>query len=485
LNITVTDQEHCKKQLRLEIPGDKVKAETNDIATKLARTVSVPGFRPGHVPTSIVKTRFRKELRDEVLAHILPEALKSAIEEKNLKVLGEPSVDELNFGDDDAINVTITVEVQPEFELSNYKGISLSKRVYKLLDEDVDRVIEHYREAHAELIPVEDRAAQAGDIATVSITGKFVNANKQSEQTEEQSGEDKETSEDQKTSEEQETPEEAAATSGSEEVTQPDVEIELGGEGVLKEFTDALVGAHPGDTRSFSLTYADDYSHERYRGQTVDYTLDVTAVRAKELPELDDEFAASVSEEYKTVDDFRTSIRSRLEKEAEHKTDDEFRAVVMEALVDRNRFDVPEVVVERQLDSRLRMLISQLAGQGMDPRRLQLDWEGLRESQRERAEREVRGFFILDRIATGENFEVSDEEVDKEIERRAEGTRESAAVLKARLTKEEALDSIKEQVRNRKALDLVISSADIRIEEVAGLGEQKAATGEEAEQAEE
>lgn len=481
MNITVTDQEHCKKQLRLEIPGDKVKAETNDIATKLARTVSVPGFRPGHVPTSIVKTRFRKELRDEVLAHILPEALKSAIEEKNLKVLGEPSVDELNFGDDDAINVTITVEVQPEFELSNYKGISLSKRVYNLLDVDVDRVIEHYREAHAELVPVEDRAAQAGDIATVTITGKFITANKQSEQTEEESGEGQETSEDQKTS----TSKEAAAPDGNEEVTQPDIEIEIGGEGVLKEFTDALVGARPGDTRSFSMTYADDYTHERYRGQTVDYTLDVTSVRAKEFPEMDDEFAASVSEEYKTVDDFRASIRSRLEKEAEHKTDDEFRAAVMEALVDRNRFDVPEVVVERQLDSRLRMLISQLAGQGMDPRRLQLDWEGLRESQRERAEREVRGFFILDRIATGENFEVSDDEVDKEIERRAEGTRESAAVLKARLTKEEALDSIKEQVRNRKALDLVISSADIRIEEVAGLGEQKAATGEKTEQAEE
>ena len=456
MNITVTDQDHCKKQLRLEIPGDKVKAETNEIAAKLARTVSLPGFRPGRVPTSVVKTRFRKELRDEVLSHILPEALKSAIEEKNLKVLGEPSVDELNFGDDDAINVTITVEVQPEFELSNYKGISLAKRVYKIGDEEVDQVIERYRQAHAELVPVEDRPAQAGDIVTANIKGKFAPATDQAEQTE----------------------------AGKDEVTEQDVEIEIGGEGVLKEFTEALTGAQLGDARTFSLTYADDYSHEQYRGRTVDYTVDVTAVRVKELPEVDDQFAGIVNEEYKTVDDLRSNIRSRLEQEAEHKTDDEFRTAVMEALVDRNRFDVPEVVVERQLDSRLRMLISQLAGQGMDPRRLQLDWEGLRESQRERAEREVRGFFILDRIASEENLEVSDEEVDGEIERRAEGTRESAAVLKARLTKEEALDSIKEQVRNRKALDLVISSADIRIEEVAGLSEQKATTGEEGGQTE-
>ncbi|HJQ69540.1 MAG TPA: trigger factor [Blastocatellia bacterium] len=456
MNITVTDQDHCKKQLRLEIPGEKVKAETNEIAAKLARTVSLPGFRPGHVPTSVVKTRFRKELRDEVLSHILPEALKTAIEEKNLKVLGEPSVDELNFGDDDQINVIITVEVQPEFELSNYKGISLAKRVYKIRDEDVDQVIERYREAHAELAPVEDRPAQSGDIATASIKGKFAPAADQTEQPE----------------------------GGKDEVTEQDVEIEIGGEGVLKEFTEALTGVRPGDTRTFSLTYADDYSHEQYRGRTVDYTLDVSSVRVKELPELDDQFAGVVNEEFKTVDDLKSNVRTRLEHEAEHKTDDEFRAAIMEALVDRNRFDVPEVVVERQLDSRLRMLISQLAGQGMDPRRLQLDWEALRESQRERAEREVRGFFILDRIAASEEIEVSDEEMDREIERRAEGTRESAAVLKARLTKEEGLDSIKEQVRNRKALDLVISSADIRIEEVAGLSEQKAATGEKGEKAE-
>ncbi|HEX5734018.1 MAG TPA: trigger factor [Blastocatellia bacterium] len=468
MNITVTDQEHCKKQLRLEIPGDKVKAETNEIAAKLARTVSLPGFRPGHVPTSVVKTRFRKELRDEVLSHILPEALKTAIEEKNLKVLGEPSIDELDYGDDDAINVTITVEVQPEFELSNYKGISLAKRVYKIGDEQVDETVERLRLAHAELVPVEDRPAQAGDIVTVNITGKFAPATDEAEQTEEQEGSKA-----------------APAAADKREVTEQDVEIELGGEGVLKEFTEALTGAHAGDTRTFNLTYAPDYAHEQYRGRTVNYAADVTAVRVKELPEVDDQFAGVVNEEYKTVDDLRSSIRSRLEHEAEHRTDDEFRTAIMEALVDRNRFDVPEVVVERQLDSRLRMLISQLANQGMDPRRLQLDWEGLRESQRERAEREVRGFFVLDRIASEENIEVSDEEVDSEIERRSEGMRESAAVLKARLTKEDGLDSIKEQVRNRKALDLVISSADIRIEEVAGLSEQKATTGETGEQTEE
>jgi trigger factor len=155
----------------------------------------------------------------------------------------------------------------------------------------------------------------------------------------------------------------------------------------------------------------------------------------------------------------------------------------MEALVNRNRFPVPEFVVEKQMDSRLNTLISQLASQGMDPRRMQIDWEGIREGQRERAEREVRGTFILDRIAEVEKIEVGDEELDHEIGHYAESMNQTPDVLKARLTKEGALDSIRLQVRNRKALDLVIASAETETEEIEGFSSADAAT-DEGEQAE-
>src|SRR5438045_9728305 len=131
MNITVTDQENCKKQLHLEIPGEVVRAETDKVAGKLARQVNVPGFRPGHAPKSVVKTRFRKELRDEVVSHLLPEALQNAISDKDLKVIGEAAIDDLKFGDDDAINVTITVSVKPEFERGDYTGIQLTTRLYQ------------------------------------------------------------------------------------------------------------------------------------------------------------------------------------------------------------------------------------------------------------------------------------------------------------------------------------------------------------------
>src|SRR5215210_123431 len=173
MNITVTDQPHCKKQVRIEIPGERVREETDRVATELARQVRVPGFRPGHVPKSVIKTRFRKELRDEVMSHLLPHSLSDAIKEKELRVIGEPEIDNLTHGEDESIDVTFTLEVAPEFELSNYRGLPLTKRVYKVTDEDVNKTIERLRETQAELVPIEDRGAASGDIVTVNITGNI------------------------------------------------------------------------------------------------------------------------------------------------------------------------------------------------------------------------------------------------------------------------------------------------------------------------
>src|SRR5438045_2885067 len=348
MNITVTDQENCKKQLHLEIPGEVVRAETDKVAGNLARQMNIPGFRPGHAPKSVVKTRFRKELRDEVVSHLLPESLQKAISDKDLKVIGEPAIDDLKFGDDDAINVTITVSVKPEFELGDYKGLPLTKRLYKIRDEDVDKEIERLREAQAELVPVEDRGAQAGDIVTVSLVGRI----------EAQASEDQQAATDAahtETEAAQPSEEEAAATDEAapeaepqaapaepEEIKQEDVEITIGGANVLKEFTEALSGVRPGDERRFMVTYPAEYKPERFAGHKVDYTANVTAVRAKELPEADDVFAQGVDEKFQTLDELRADLRKNMEHQAEHRGVAELRAGAMDALIERYGFDVPD-----------------------------------------------------------------------------------------------------------------------------------------------
>ena len=350
MNITVTDQENCKKQLHLEIPGEVVRAETDKVAGNLARQVNVPGFRPGHAPKSVIKTRFRKELRDEVVAHLLPESLQKAITDKDLKVIGEPAVDDLKFSDDDALNVTITVSVKPEFEIGDYKGLPLTQRVYKIRDQDIDQEIERLREGQAEMVPVEDRGAQEGDIVTVSLTGRLEAQAAEAAQADTdtaQSAEEATAASDEasdKTSDEaaaEAAPEAAAeseAAAEPEEIKQDDVEITIGGANVLKEFTEALSDVRPGDERSFTVAYPAEYKPERFAGRKVNYTANITAVRSKELPEANDVFAQGVDEKFQTLDELRADLRQQMEHQAEHRGEDELRNAAMEALIERYQF---------------------------------------------------------------------------------------------------------------------------------------------------
>ncbi len=456
MNITITDHANCKKEVRLQVSSETVRAETDKTASELARRVNIPGFRPGHVPTSVIKSRFRKDLRNQVAANLLPDAINLAAREKNLRIVGQPALDEFNFGDDESLNAVFTIEVAPDFELADYKNIPLQRRVYKVKDEDVEKELDRLRERHAELVPVEDRPAQIDDIVTVHLKGSFVK---------------------------EETSEGEAAASNDEEIDEPDTEILLVDEGVNKQFADALAGAEVGDTRKFTVSYPEDYSHKEAAGRTINYEATVTAIRFKELPALEDDFARSIGDEFNTMDELRASIRSHLERQSEELSRRAIEKAALDYLLDHHRFDLPQRVVEEQMNSKLKSLLSRLNIEGLDLSRL--DVEKLREPFREEAERDVGASFIIDRIIEAEAITASDEEVDREITHMAEHFGQSAAQLKARLTRDESLDSIRFQIKNRKALDLVIDSADIQIEEVEGLDKINPPTSEAEKQAEE
>jgi trigger factor len=444
LNSTVIDQEHCKRQLRLEIPSDTVRTEMDRIAGELSRKIRVPGFRPGHVPKSVVKTRFRKELRDEVVSQLLPQAFGDAIKEKELRVVGEPGLEELAFGDDESINVLFSFEVAPSFELADYKKIELVKPVYKVTDDDISKGLDSLRDKQAELVPVEDRPSSSGDIVSVSMEGLLAPAAADAE---------------------------AEDRGVPDQLSRREYDINLGGEGVLSEFNSALAGKQAGDTASFSVDYPEDYASKSLAGRHVDYTGEVVAVRRKQLPALDDEFASSTNDEFKTLDDLKAHIRSDLERHSAERTAGELQSAARDQLLDSNRFDVPLVMVEQQMDGFLKSFARQMAQHYANPAQLKIDWNAIRESQRERAEKAVRWAFIMNRIAQLEKIQATDQDVDAEIARIAEAVNKAPAAVRANLTKENGLDSIKEQIENRKALDLVIASAQIREEEHTGVHE--------------
>ena len=516
MNATVTNLENCKKELHIEIPSQTVQTAIDNKATKYSKQLNVPGFRPGRAPVSVVKTRFFKELRDEVMSELLPQAFEEAVKEHSLKILSEPHAHDVNFGLDDSIKATFVFETAPDFELAEYKNLSLTKYVRHIGEEDVEKAIEMLRESRAEMVPVEDRPAQEGDVVSVTVSGKVdpdyappVEEKTDEAKAEEAAtaeGENSETAEAQVASEaenaeehdhehdhdhdhDHDHEEEEDEEEIIDEVKEESLDIDLGSETTIPEFKEALLSTNPGDTREVTVTYPKDYESKSYANRRWNYQLEVTAVKVKEMPELNDDFAKEVNEKYNNVEELRASLRENLEANAKRVSENRLRDEALTKLSVDYSFDVPEELLKKQMQQRMTDYIQNLMSYRIDPRALNLDWQGMYEEQRGQATKDLRGFFLLEKVADAEKIEVSEEEVEKEVEQMAEASGQSMSMLMARLTKENALDTIKGQIRHQKALDLIIASADIKevedVEEEADAEASVATGGDEERQAEE
>lgn len=428
------DLSPTRKEIKIEIEPEVVRAAYGRVSDKYAKSANVPGFRKGHAPRSVVRSRFKSEIRGEVLQELVPQAIDSAIEEHGLDTIGEPAVrlenDEAlqKFGEE-PVSVNVTVEVLPKVELGQYKGLEVTRGVRPVKDEDIERIVEGLRENSASLIPVEDRGAQIGDTVTVNFNGKFID-----------------------------TPEE-------EDINVDDVDVVLGGEGVQQEFTDNLLEVKPDEEKAFRVDYPPDFTSKGLAGKRVDYTAKVSSVRQKELPELDDEWAASLNEEFDSLETLRSKIREDLEARSATEADHRLRSEIMRKLAADHPFEVPATLIEHQTSNRLEQVVRDMIGRGIDPRNGELNWQGAREELKAQAEDDVRGSMLLERIAEEEKLDVSKEEIEAEIEAIATGARQTKEQVRAALTKEGGDRSIASRLRNRKALDLLVENARVTEEE--------------------
>jgi trigger factor len=436
LNIEVVELEGCERQLNISIPADIVGREVERAAGEMAHIARVPGFRPGHTPRSVIKQRYRSELRQEALRQLLPSAVETAVETHKLRVVGEPEVDRLEFGEDGSLKVTVRIEVLPDFT-PNYRGIKVTRTVYRITEGVVDKYIEGLLDEAAQLVPIDDADHQAveGDIVVVDIEGHEV---------------------------ESESPREPLSVT--------DLSIEVGSATVQPEFSENLRGVKAGDERTFRVHYPENFSAADMAGRTIEYQAKVVAIRRKEVPAFDDQFVAEYGEgEYESTAQLRDALRRRLERDAESRTERELQEALASELLKLNEFPVPKVMADMQAHQRLSGIASYLKSRGLNARDMALDWESLLASQRGKAEEQVRIALVLDRIADDEGIEVSDEEVEAEVHRIAEAVRQPVPQVRARLTKEGGADSIRDRIRSRKTLDLVVQAAEVAVREVEGL----------------
>src|SRR5437762_6991857 len=423
-----------RRQIDIQIDAAAVRAAYDQISDRYAKAANVPGFRPGHAPRAVVRTRVKDQIRTEVLRELLPEAAQKAIEEHQLAALSEPELnlentDGLNRLGDDPISFHIIVDVLPEIKLNEYKGLAATRRTRSVKDEDVDRVIESLRENSATLEPVEDRGAQLGDTVTANFHGKFLSE-----------------------------PE-------AEPINVEDVDVVLGGDGVVSEINENLIGAKPDDEKTFTVDYPADFTSKGLAGKQVEYRIKVNALRIKELPDIDDEWARSLGDEIESLAQLREKIRSDLDQQVKNEADVKMRSELVRKLVEAHQFELPERLLEHQTEHRLESVVRDMMGHGVDPRDPKLDWEKARDSLKEQAGYDLRGSLLLERIADEEKIEVGKQEIDDEINAVADASRQSVEQVRAILTKQGGERSIAGRLRNRKALDFLVANANVTDEE--------------------
>ncbi|OFV83581.1 MAG: trigger factor [Acidobacteria bacterium RIFCSPHIGHO2_02_FULL_67_57] len=413
----------CQRELEVEIPAETVERETQRVTREFARQVRLPGFRPGKAPAELVRRRFWDDIKSEVLHHLIPVSLENAFKEQNLAPVGDPAIAELSFEPAKPLRFKATFEVLPEIRLGEYKDLEVEPARIELTEEDLERELEALRQRASTFEAVTDRASQDGDTVVASLLGVVTQPKDKRDP-----------------------------------ITLEDVHVEVAGEGTLEAFSDGLRGARAGEERQFSVAYPADYPEANLAGRAVAFTARVKEVKRRKLPELNDAFAEQVSD-LKTLADLKAKLREGLERARGEREKQLTERRLLEALLARHDFPVPEALVERQLDQRLERQARTLLAQGIDPRRAPVDWGRLRREQRAGAVLDVKLRLLVERIAQAEKLEAAEEDITRELERLAREAGQNPQTLRARLTKEGGLGRIESAVRSEKVIEFLRSHA--------------------------
>ncbi len=413
----------CRRELELEVPAEQVEKAMERVAKEFARAARIPGFRPGKAPVTLIRRRFADDIKAEALQSIVPERLEQALTEQKLVPVTQPSVDKLDFTATGPLKFRASFEVLPEFELKPYKDLEIDVPALDVSDKHVDETLEEMRERAATFVPVEGRAAQDGDYVQMKLTG-------------------------------------IPHGGTGEPIEAESVLCHLGAEETLDAFNEHLRGVQAGEHKRFELKYPDDYPDAKLAGKTYTYSVDVTAIKEKRKPELNDDFAKDVNAE--SLADLREKVKRDLEAMRDRRQKELAEEKILETVVTAYDFPVPEALVEHQMDVRVERTVRALAAQGVDPRAVNVDWAALRGRHQERAVTDVRAELILDRIASAENIDVTEEELNQEIEHLASHSGEAPASVRARLTKQRALDRMKSKLRSDKTIDWLYRNSQIR-----------------------
>lgn len=410
--------------LTVEVDAETVGKSLDSAFKKVVKQVTVPGFRKGKMPRSLFEKRFGVEsLYQDAIDIMLPDAYMNAIEEAGIEPVDRPEIDVEQIEKGKTFIFTAKVTVKPEVKLGEYKGLEVEEFDTTVTDEDVDNEIKAMQERQAELVVKEDGKAELGDTVVMDFEG-FVDGE--------------------------------AFEGGKAE----SYSLELGSGQFIPGFEDQLVGIAAGESKDVEVTFPEEYHAADLAGKPAVFKVTVHEIKAKQLPELDDEFAKDVDDEVETLDALKEKIKSRLEHDKEHQKEHHIQDTIVEKAVENAEIDIPAVMIDNEVDRMLQEFGQRLQMQGMN---LDLfyqfsgkDEAALREEMKEEADQRVRGSLTLEAIAKLENLEASEEDVNAELQKMADMYNMTVENIKAALGN---LESIKADLQIKKAIDFLVENS--------------------------
>lgn len=409
--------------LTIEVEADQVNEALNKAFKKVVNRVQVPGFRKGKVPRQIFEAKFGVEsLYQDAIDIILPEAYTYALQETGIEPIARPEVDIEKFGKNEPMKLTAKVQVKPEVTLGEYKGLEVTEMSTAVTAEEVEEELKRLQERHAELVPVEEGAAQLGDIAVIDFEG-FID------------GEAFEGGQGEKHS------------------------LELGSNSFIPGFEDGVVGMAKEEEKDIQVTFPEDYHVDDLKGKVATFKVKVHDIKRKNLPELDDEFAKDVSE-FESLEEFKKDLEEKIKARKERELRLHQEQTVIEKAAENATFVLPSVMVENEVNNMVEEFESRLRSQGMN---MELYYqftnqteEALKEQMKPDAEKRVRNNLVLEAIAKVEGLETTDEDLEKELQSMAEMYQRSVEEIRSILTANGRIDDIRTELAIKRAVDLLV-----------------------------
>jgi len=441
MKVTVEDVSTVKKILHVEIPSDKIVSELDDAYKTLKKTAKIKGFRPGKAPRSTLERLFKKDVHADVTSKLLQESFIEAVRENKLNIIGTPQIDPPELEAAAPFKYDATVEIPPEIDDFDFKGLSLEKTMYKASEGEVEAQLAMLQRNLAEKKSIEEeRALKADDFALIDYEGS-----KDGQPFEE--------------------------TARTENYT-----LKIGNGQITREFDEALIGMKKGETKEFAITFPEDYFNEKLKGLEISFTATVNDIMEEILPEINDDLAKKLGQ-FKTLDELKAAITDNLKSGYDKRTEQEINEQIFKALIEKTDFELPEAMVNIELEGIINEAMQSFAQHNVNMEQLGMTPESLQEKYRETAENQVRRHLLLNKLVEQESLTVSDDDLEKGFQEMADTYNQPVEGIKGYYSQnKDKLDIFKHTLLEKNALALIIDNSDVK--EVEPKTEKKAETAE-------